>query len=603
MLIIDADSYDVIEEIRHPEGGWIGSHRPISGGPVVIHGLPGGNVRYNPSTGQLDPYYTPGYSPYDNATGVAYTRTGGRQIFQAYNLTTGELLSQTDVSKDGDGMDVFSLGTGPDGCIYGGSVSLRHLFKYDPSTEVLEDLGFPYPGGGGQFYSIITHGNRLYMAAYSGSELGYYVPSEPWNPGNNATSNPRNMGTVGGSQNRPHAMTSSADGRIFVGSEPDYGKHGGALSIYDPSTDSFEVHRHIVPNQSVLSLTAGADGMTIYGGSSIRGGTGTEPLVRKANFFAWDVARGKKVLDIIPVIGADHIESLATAPDGMIYGCAGSTLFVFDPGKGEVIHTQSAEEGVIIDMVVGSDGLIYGRSERAIFRMKPISIPGEMVRFELLYTAEHRGLGLALDGEGNVYFGVKSDVYQLGNLPSFQPPEEDLPIYKDGLSEGWMVQASGGTIDDTSEMVVEGSCQRVHMSRFCTLEYVPPNPWDITLWEYDRLELSVNPGNSEVTRIVLSKTGSGSTESISILERYDVALQANKWSDFSITVEDIDWAFGSRLESLKLVILASGDIYIDSVKLAIPEHLVVLITLAMALSILRGQRCDEPKIFNSGSGE
>jgi hypothetical protein len=570
---------------------------------VIIHGLPGGNVRYNATTGQLDPYYNPDYSPYDNATGVAYTRTGGRQIFQAYNLTTGELLSQADVSKDGDGMDVFSLGTGPDGCIYGGSVSLRHLFKYDPATDVLEDLGFPYPGGGGQFYSIITQGDRLYMAAYSGSELGYYVPSEPWNPGNNATSNPRNMGTVGGNQNRPHAMTSSPDGRVFVGSEPDYGQHGGALSIYDPSTDSFEVHRHIVPNQSVLSLTTGIDGMTIYGGSSIRGGTGTEPLVRKAHFFAWDLAVGKKVLDIIPVIGADNIESLATAPNGMIYGCAGSTLFVFDPWKGEVIHTQSAEEGVIIDMVMGHDGLIYGRSERAIFRMKPISGPGEMVRFELLYTAGQRGLGLALDGKGNVYFGVKSDVYLLGNLPSFQPPVEDLPIYRDGLSGGWAVQASGGTVEDTSEMVDDGTCQRVDMSRFCTLEYVPPNPWEITLWEYDRLELSLNPGESEITKIVISKTGSGSTESISILERYDVIVQANKWSHFSIPVEDLDWAFGSRLESLKLVILASGDIYIDSVKLAIAEHLAVLILLAIPPAVLRGLRRDGPKIFNSGSGE
>ena len=571
LLVIDAWTYEVLMEIRHPEGGWIGTHVPISGGPVVIHGLPGGYVRYNATTGQIYPYYTPGFSTYDNASRVAYTRTAGRQIFQAHNMTTGEVISHDDVSGDGDGMDVFSLSTGPDGRIYGGSVSILHLFSFDPQTDVLEDLGFPYPGGGGEFYSLHTHGDRLYMAAYSGSELGVYRPSEPWNPGTEPTTNPRKIGSVGGNQNRPHAMTSSADGRVFVGSEPDYGQHGGALSIYDPVSDGFEVHRHIVPNQSILSLTAGRDGMTVYGGSSIRGGTGTEPLVRRAHFFAWDVARGEKVLDIVPVIGADDIESLATAPDGRIYGCAGSTLFVFDPAIGEVIHTQSAEEGIITEMFAWKDGLIYGRSERAIFRMKPLSGPGDLVRFELLHTAGDRGRGLALDVDGNIYFGVRSDVYVLENLPGFEPPVGDLLIYGNGLADDWTVVVSGGSIEDTSEMVEDGICQRLDIPRFCTLEYVPPDPWDITLWEYDRLELSINPGSSEVNKILVSKTGSGSTESISLLERYDVSLEPGNWSQFSVPVEDLDWAFGSRLGSLKLVVLGSGSIYLDSVGLAIPE--------------------------------
>jgi hypothetical protein len=467
-------------------------------------------------------------------------------------------------------MMVFSLGTGPDGCIYGGSVSLLHLFKYDPGTDVLADLGFPYPGGGGEFYSLHTHGERLYMAAYSSAVLGTYQPSEPWDPGTDVESNPRRIGPTGGEQNRPHALTSAADGRVFIGSEPDYGEHGGALSIYDPVTDSFEVHRHIVPNQTVLSLTASRDGWTVYGGSSIRGGTGTEPLVRRAHFFAWDVRKGEKVVDIVPVVGADHITALATAPDGKIYGCAGSTLFVFDPETGEIIHKQSAQEGQIIGMVVGEDGLIYGRGRTAIFRMKPLPGPGEMVRFELLHTADDRGLGLALDAG---------------------KPVEDLVIYDDSLEPGWTISASGADVELASpEMVEQGACQKVETNRFCTLEYVPPDPWSIALSGYERLVLSFNPGSSAIDSILVTKTGPGSAESISLLVDYDLELVPGMWSEVSVPVRDLDWAFGSRLESLKLVVLGAGTFYLDSIRLEVPEASGILLILLLALCPISGRK-------------
>ena len=569
LVILDADTYEVVKEIVPPEGGYIGTHRPMSGGPLLIHGLPGGYYRYNSTTGELDPYYKPQYSTYDNETGIAYVRVGGRQIFQAHNLSSGELLSEVDVGKDGDGMMVFSLGTGPDGCIYGGSVSLLHLFKYDPGAGVLEDLGFPYPGGGGEFYSIHTHGEKLYMAAYSDAVLGVYEPGKPWNPGTSQGSNPRRIGETGGEQNRPHALTSSADGRVFIGSEPAYGEHGGALSIYDPETDTFEVHRNIVPNQTVMSLTPSLDGWTVYGASDTRGGTGTDPITERAHFFGWDVRTGEKIFDIVPVMAADGINALITAPDGRIYGGAGSALFVYDPDLGEVVHVQGSLEGEIESMVVGGDGLIYARSERAIFRMKPLSEAGGEVRLELLHRGGE-GRGLALDDQGRVYFGDGTEVWVIENIPEHRQPSYDLLIYGDDLEEGWSLTHSGATVGlEWPEGVEGGLCQRLDVGRYCTLEYVPPEPWDITLWGYRRLALSINPGNSTLRSIVISKTGPGSGGSVSLLSDYDIQLQPNEWMRVEVPVEDLDWAFGSRMESLKLVILGSGTMYLDSISLEI----------------------------------
>jgi hypothetical protein len=119
--------------------------------------------------------------------------------------------------------------------------------------------------------------------------------------------------------------------------------------------------------------------------------------------------------------------------------------------------------------------------------------------------------------------------------------------------------------------VASGTCQRITYDRFCTLQYEPPDPWDITLWEYDYLAFSVNPGESSITSIVVTKTGPGSTASLKVLDHYDVDLSPNEWTDFTIPVEDLDWAFGSRLESLKFIVLGGGTFYLDSLQLRVDE--------------------------------
>jgi len=593
VLIMDANTYDLIMEVRHPGAGSVGFHRQMSGGPILINGLPGGNVHFNRSTGQLEPYFTPLYSSYDAKTSIAYNKAQGRQIFEAYNLTSGELLSRVDVSKDGEGMEVFSLGTGPDGCIYGGVVSVLKLFKYDPATGVLQDMGFPIVGQSGELYSLHTHGDKLYLASYSDAMLAVYDPSKPWSTGTAKGSNPRTIGPVGDEQNRPLALTSDAAGRIYIGTVPTYGKMGGALSIYDPQTNAFEVHRHIVPNQSIVSLTCGLDGWTIYGGSSIDNGEGTTPVETRAHFFAWDAREGRLTLDIPMSPGTSDIDSLATAPDGLIYGCAGSTLFIFDPQAGAIVHRQSAGAGSIRQMVAWSDGLIYGISDSAVFRMKPVSNIGDTVGFERLHSG---GRILALDAAGRIYFGQGPDLYVLDNLPGFETPTTDLVIYGDALEPGWTIQASRVEVDlSSTNMVDQGACQSLSFDRFCTLEYVPPNPWTITLWEYDRLALSLNPGNASLKEIQITKTGSGFTESISLLKAYNMSLSPGRWTEIQIHITDFGWLFGARLESLKIIAQGSGTIYLDSVVLRITENQLGPGTLVILLSIVHLARQRLPR--------
>jgi len=580
VLIFDADTYRLLMEVRNPvQGQGVYIHRQMAGGPILITGFPGGYKRFNRTTLSLDPYDTPSYSNYDPESGVAYMANS--QTFSAYNVTGGSYLSRVDVAKDGEGMDIFSLGTGPDGCIYGGTYNLLHLFRYDPQTSSLEDLGQPIPGASGEFYSFLSHEGKLYMASYTYALLSVYDPSRPWEPGTSNASNPRKIGPVGDEQYRPPAMVAAADGRIYIGSIPAYGKMGGALSSYDPETDEFQVHRNIIPNQSIVSLTTSPDGRLIYGGSSIHGGGGTSPVESEAHLFAWDVEEGRLTMDIVPVRGASAIQSLATAPDGRIYGCAGSTLFVYDSHRGGLIYKGSAREGSITHMRTMGDGLIYGISSSALFRMKPLSQGEESVGFERLGPG---GTDFAFGGDGKLYFASGTDLYFLDGLPSIEPPKEDLWIYGDEFSPGWSLDVSGAQVDPSSqEAVASGRCQRISFDRFCTLKYSSPDPWNITLWGYHDLAFFINPGQAALTEIVVSKIGSGNTKTLSLVKAYNLSLPQDSWTEVRVPVTDLGWDFGSRLDSLKLTFLGSGSFYLDSLRLEVREPLIFLLLLPLVI--------------------
>ena len=164
VLIFDADTYQLLKEVRS-EKGPVTLHRQKSGGPVLIYDPSRGYLRFNRTTCSLESVSVPSYGYWDPDSNVGFTATS--QYFAAYNLTDGRRLAWVDVAKDGEGMSIFSLGTGPDGCIYGGVYNLLHLFRYCPADGRLTDLGNPVVGSSGEFYSFLSHQGKLYMASYT----------------------------------------------------------------------------------------------------------------------------------------------------------------------------------------------------------------------------------------------------------------------------------------------------------------------------------------------------------------------------------------------------------------------------------------------------
>jgi hypothetical protein len=303
------------------------------------------------------------------------------------------------VRYQGKEINVFRLGLGPDGMLYGSSAMPILFFRVDPKSGELTTIG---ELGGGEYYSFLRHGDALLGAAYGGNApLMIYRPPSPFHPGTEAADNPRLVHYEGENSGwRPQAMIAGPDGKILLGAVAGYGLLGGPLAVFDPASRSVESFHHVVKDQSVVSL-ATVDGL-IAGGTTISGGGGSFPTAKEATLFLWDPVKKEKLFETVPVPDAREITSLIAGPDGRVFGIAGGTeLFVFDARARQVIHRARLPfSGVIYNAIAaGPSGRLYGLAGDDIFSIDPQSYA---VRLEARYR-ERITAGFALDGQALVF--------------------------------------------------------------------------------------------------------------------------------------------------------------------------------------------------------
>jgi hypothetical protein len=323
---------------------------------------------------------------------------------------------------EASGTFIFVVGLGPDGRIYGSSMLPLRLFVYDPEKDLLSNLGRA-AFSDGEVYSMAAFNDKLYLCSYPSARLSIYDPNKPFMFGYKENDNPRDLGPLGGEQDRPRAMIVGPHEKIYIGSYPDYGLLGGALSVYDPKKDEKRVYRHIVMNQSIASLAYIERLDLIAAGSSVRGGGGTRASEKEAKLILWDPKDEKKILEIVPVTGAKTILSLAATPNGKVYGITDNErVFVFDAEKGEVLRVFGLElKGPIeISLQPGPNGNLYGLSKEAIFMIDPRSD-----RLSLLAKPQLPiDSGMAILGR-KIYYGsgARLFAFEIPLDPSIKPTE------------------------------------------------------------------------------------------------------------------------------------------------------------------------------------
>lgn len=352
---------------------------------------------------QLNDPAWPGY------TFIGFSEKG--QIMK-FNKQTG-VLATSKVDNFGSPILIQSLHTGYDGNVYiGGYLGATGFTSYRPSdgtfTEVQQF---------GQVESVDSVNGKLYIGTYGNARVYEYDPAAPW-----TSTNPRRVAElVSHSQDRPFAMVGvNSLSKLYVGSVPDYGSLSGALTVYDVPTRQTQVHKDIVHNQGVVSLTY-KDGL-VYGGTTIYGGLGTSgPSETEGKLFVFDTATNTKVFEIVPVPGRKVVSGLLAGPDGMIWGVAEDTIFKLDPQTRQIVY-KAAKLGrygtgtVWVDafLELGKDGNVYGTNrQKTLFMIKPDTM-------DFIKIKSGAGNYLSQDAFGNLYMANDADLWKY-TLPADEP--------------------------------------------------------------------------------------------------------------------------------------------------------------------------------------
>ncbi len=318
---------------------------------------------------------------------------------------TGKTVERS-FKYDANGDSIFVVGVGPSNCVYGSTAMPLEVFRYDPALGRSEHLG-PMPGG--EVYSMLEYRNQLYLCYYGGAVMNLYDPAKPfWKFGPAPEANPVTFGGIGDGHLRPRAMVYGPKGLIYVGSEPPYGDLGGAIGVWDPQQNrTVENYRHVVTNQSIVSLAWDPRTGLLFGGSGNYGGGGTRPTEKEARFFAFDPARRIKVFESALSPGAQAFPATFAA-EGRLFTTAGDRLFEFDPGGMRVLRSVKLP-GPQLEISLGvlapgklvgltSAGVyIYNISEGQVTSSAPVPVP---VR-----------CGFAVL-DGGVYFGSGAELWR-----------------------------------------------------------------------------------------------------------------------------------------------------------------------------------------------
>jgi streptogramin lyase len=304
----------------------------------------------------------------------------------------------------GHKLPLVRIGFGPDGVLYGSSALPSAFIKSDINRHSMEELGSV---GSGEVYSFLGHGQRLLMGAYGGlSILMSYQPNAPFRPAGQ-TGNPVLVPLENGNPSwRPMAMIAGPDGSVYVGVVAGYGKLDSPLIAWNVETGSVQLNDGTVHDQSVVSLATWHD--LIIGGTSITGGGGSHPTQKDAKLFIWNPKTRHKDFEIVPVSGAANITDLVTAPNDLVYGVAGNTLFEFNPATERITKTKTLPSWSLIYNSVSVDGAgrIWGLAHNGIFMIDTKTFNALLVASSPVPITG----GFALKN-GKVYFIFGSAVY------------------------------------------------------------------------------------------------------------------------------------------------------------------------------------------------
>lgn len=315
--------------------------------------------------------------------------------------TEGTHYVQTDF--EGIGETIFSLGEVADGWLFGSAIKPGKSFAVNLETGEIRNLGL-ITRGRIQVYDFLNHEKGLFAASYTGGYIELIDIDDALN-GKGGESIIKLSSKH--DQERPTQLLEGPDGGIYTVTTPVKGHLGGALVRIDPDNLSTKVWRHLIHDQSLVSLASVEKTGELFIASDVRGGTGTKPTATVGYVCLWDPKKEEVVFKAKPVPAAKSYGTVVAARNGLIYGLAQKYYYAFDPIKRETVHVGTLPTGGVRfpglhPAPVGPDGLIYGIARGAIIAIDSRDNSASVI-------AEHESLrsghGLYVTDDKVLYYG------------------------------------------------------------------------------------------------------------------------------------------------------------------------------------------------------
>ncbi|WP_298327864.1 hypothetical protein [Haloactinopolyspora sp.] len=302
-----------------------------------------------------------------NANGVVLDPQEGS--FEILDLSSPDLqpLPERPQSLATDGTKVFVGGTG----------GLQVHPDMDPSSTPSFRLTL-----GGEAKDMVIADDTLYMGLYTLARFAA-MPLNGTEAAEIGRIDPQFQ------QTRPHAITHDHRRRLLVmGTEPDYGRWEGALSLYHLDSGEIETFRGVIADQSIHAVQIAPRG--VFLGGDIVNGFGTTPTAEAAELAYFDYGDRRVHWSFVPVPDGTRILDLTLV--GQVL--AGTTI------EGHLFGVDVRDQRVLWTVRIGSRG---GRIARIGDRI--YATDGDAVVSARIGRAEPR-VQTIVDGLAQEWFGT-----------------------------------------------------------------------------------------------------------------------------------------------------------------------------------------------------
>ncbi|MDD5677895.1 MAG: hypothetical protein PHW60_07880 [Kiritimatiellae bacterium] len=251
---------------------------------------------------------------------------GDNGLFVRFNIKNKKFASfqVRNESRNGISIKMLTKTAGNDLLMGSHHINMQ-LFKINISDSRSVSSLNKISSYSGQINCGVSCGDKFYFASYVKAVFYSMDTAQPFEYGKN----PVVIGEIGKEQNRPIAMVS--DGKfVYIATGANYGKLGGAISVFNPESGEINAYRDFVPFQNPNSMFYHPASGGLVGTTTIHADCGTsDPKADSAVVYVWHA--GKTEHTSAPW-KTSSLNAFDLSPAGRLIGFGGNKLYRFEAG-------------------------------------------------------------------------------------------------------------------------------------------------------------------------------------------------------------------------------------------------------------------------------